>query len=72
MLEVNGDLIDGLTDCMSASHSPALDAAMELSDLQAVLEAHYGWALAVDFSQPDASAQFWYTSEDKAETAAAG
>ncbi len=67
MLEVHGDLIDGLTDCMSAPPVPGLNAAMKLSELQALLEKHYGWALAVDFEQEGAKAQFWYTSEDKAE-----
>ncbi|WP_296643347.1 hypothetical protein [Roseinatronobacter sp.] len=69
MLEPHGDLIDGLGDCMDADEDAhfAINGAMRLGDLRAILQAHYGWALGVDYSARAQCARFWYVSEDKLE-----
>lgn len=69
MLEPHGALIDGLGDCMDADegmHFP-IDGAMRVADLSAILQAHYGWALDVDYTAREHCARFWYISEDKLE-----
>lgn len=65
LLEPHGDLIDDLTEGMSAEVSPRLDPAMTVADLRALIDSHYGWALAIDFDEPAQSQMFWYYSEDK-------
>jgi hypothetical protein len=69
MLEPHGDLIDGLSDCMSAderAHFRINGAALIQSHMD-ILEKHYAWALEMDFDQEDQAAQFWYVSEEKLE-----
>lgn len=38
-----------------------------MSELNHLIETHYEWALAIDFSKPDAQTMFWYRSEEKME-----
>ncbi|WP_296479001.1 hypothetical protein [Roseinatronobacter sp.] len=69
MLEPHGALIDGLGDCMDAdeeAHFP-INGAMKVTELRAILQAHYGWAVGVDYTQRSQCARFWYVSEDKLE-----
>ena len=44
-----------------------IDGAVTLADLRNQIEAAYGFALALDFTAPDAQARFWYVSEEKLE-----
>ena len=69
LLEPHGDLVDGLTPCMSADEPAAfhIDGRISVGDTCARLEQDYAWALAVDYDDPDASARFWYVSEEKLE-----
>ncbi len=69
MLEPHGTLIDGLGDCMDADEGTAfaINGAMRVAELRAILRAHYDWALGVDYTAPDQCARFWYVSEDKLE-----
>lgn len=69
MLEPHGDLVDGLADCMDADEAAyfAIDGAMALSALRAILETSYDWAVRLDFDTPAAQARFWYVSEEKLE-----
>lgn len=69
MLEPHGDLIDDLADTMGAAidHPPRIDGTMRAGAMRALLAQRYGWALALDFSQPRNSARFWYVSEEKLE-----
>ena len=69
MLEPHGDLVDGLADCMIADEKATfrLDGAMTVAALSGCLENHYGWALTIDFDQPENAARFWYVSEEKLE-----
>jgi hypothetical protein len=69
LLEPHGDLIDGLGECMSADEvqSQRIDGAMTIAALRRSLQANYGWALAIDFTDPANTARFWYVSEEKLE-----
>ena len=67
LLEGRGDLVDDLGPTMSANGSFALDPAMALGDLTALIEAHYGWALGIDYGDASAQERFWYYSQDKLE-----
>ncbi|WP_254696803.1 hypothetical protein [Octadecabacter sp. SW4] len=67
VLEPFGDLIDGLTDCMSTPFVPVLDPAMACADLSALIARDWQWAVDTDFDDPHHCAQFWYVSEAKQE-----
>ena len=67
VLEPNGDLIDGLTDCMEATSEPKLDPTMTVGTLREIIEEQYAWALSLDLSDERANAMAWYVSEDKLE-----
>ncbi len=67
VLEPNGDLIDGLTDCMEATAEAKLDPAMSIGDLREIIAERYRWALSLDLSTEYANAMAWYVSEDKLE-----
>lgn len=69
MLEPHGELVDDLSQSMTADESTPLrlDGAMTLAELSACLQEHYSWALEIDFDKPENSARFWYVSEEKLE-----
>lgn len=69
LLEPYGALIDDLSEMMAGDEAPdaAIDGAAALSQLRAQIEAAYGFALAIDFTAPEAQARFWYVSEEKLE-----
>ncbi len=69
MIEPHGELVDGLAECMDADESAAfpIDGAMSVGQLRDALGRHYDWALSTDYSDPHASARFWYVSEEKLE-----
>ncbi|MFD1881627.1 hypothetical protein [Paracoccus pacificus] len=69
MLEPHGALIDDLSARMSADEAAhfRLDGGMPVGRLRDILRDRYDWALAMDFSAPDAQARFWYVSEEKLE-----
>jgi hypothetical protein len=69
MLEPHGDLVDDLAAAMSADEAPRprIDGAMPLSRLRALTEDLYGWALALDWSDPQTVARVWYVSAEKLE-----
>lgn len=66
MIEPFGALVDDLTDDMATERRVTLDAAMDCSDLRALIAQNWAWALR-DYEDPDACCQFWYVSEAKAE-----
>lgn len=68
-LEPHGDLVDGLSECMSdSSSSPRrIDGTPRIREMRLLLESCYDWALSIDFDDPDACARFWYVSEEKLE-----
>ncbi|MCC5984061.1 MAG: hypothetical protein JJU42_06825 [Rhodobacteraceae bacterium] len=69
MLEPHGALIDGLGDCMDADEDTQfpINGAMKLGELRSILQAHYAWALGIDYTARAQCARFWYVSEDKLE-----
>ncbi|MGI9366482.1 MAG: hypothetical protein ACR2O8_14965 [Rhizobiaceae bacterium] len=67
VLEPNGELVDGLCDCMEDRSGSRLDPLMTTGALQELINQHYGWALALDLFDPDETALVWYVSEEKLE-----
>ena len=67
VLELHGAIVDTLCDAMSAESAPRLSPEMPLGQLLHLVDTHYGWALATNYSQPEATRRFWYYSEEKLE-----
>ena len=69
LLEPYPRLVDPLACCMAADESATwrIDGAMSTARLHALVQKIYGWALAIDWTDPDAQARVWYTSEAKLE-----
>ena len=69
MLEPHGALVDGLADCMTANEADgfAINGAMRVAEVRAILAERYGWAQQIDFTLPENTARFWYVSEEKLE-----
>ena len=67
VLEPNGELVDGLSCCMSNPLDPAIDPTETVGELKAAIDRDWAWALAVDFEDRSESAQFWYVSQDNLE-----
>ncbi len=67
LLEQHGSVVDALGDEMSAPEPLRLRADMSLSELRGIIDAHYGWALATDYSRTEAIQRFWYYSQEKLE-----
>jgi len=67
MVEAYPDLLDNLEENLCFEEGFDLDPLMPLSDLQALIERNYDWALAYDYSDDAAQGVFWYRSEEKME-----
>lgn len=67
LLDLVPDTVERLADHMAVEEDPALEPTMPLSELKALIEARYDWALAIDFDDPEQSHLFWYRSEEKEE-----
>ncbi len=67
VLEPHGELIDELAGSMASKVEPVLKPAMRVAELVRQLEATFGFALDIDFSEGPQTAQFWYVSEEKLE-----
>ncbi|MEZ5593498.1 MAG: hypothetical protein R3F53_23435 [Gammaproteobacteria bacterium] len=67
MIEPYGELVDELADTMADPEMPVFNPALQLAALCTLIEQHYDWALALDFTQPDAQHFFWYRSQEKEE-----
>lgn len=67
MLEPNGDLIDDLASDLPDVTPERLSPGMPLGALRRLVEDQFAWALAIDFAAPEATALFWYVSEEKLE-----
>jgi hypothetical protein len=67
MIEMYPELVDELESGMSAQTESLLDPAATVGQLRELVEEVYGWALEVDFRQPDSQRYFWYMSEAKLE-----
>ena len=67
VIELYPDLVDSLEDSMGSDERTLTNPAMSLTDLKALIEMAYGWALGEDYSTPTAQHYFWYRSEEKEE-----
>lgn len=69
MLEPYGALVDGLAGCMAdvAAADFLIDGAMPVGRVRALIECCFGWALSVDWEDPEHCARAWYVSEEKLE-----
>jgi hypothetical protein len=69
IIEPHGDLVDDLTDQMSADERAEfpIDGSMSLGRLKRILAEVYGWALEIAFDAPENQARYWYVSENKLE-----
>lgn len=69
LIEPHGDLVDDLGPAMSAVEQPIprLDGSRTVAQTRRLLETNYGWALAIDFQQPETQERFWYVSQEKLE-----
>ena len=69
MLEPFPDLVDPLAEAMHAdeANTTRIDGTMSTARLRAIVEDVYDWALAIDWDDPGAQANVWYTSEEKLE-----
>ena len=69
LLELYPDLVDPLANFMSTDEQKTfpIDGAMQIVRLRQIIEGVYGWAINTDWSQVDAQARLWYTSEEKLE-----
>ncbi len=69
LLEPHGEIVDGLSDCMSADEDAPfrIDGAMSVADLRAILARTYAWAIGVDYEAPQNCSRFWYVSAEKLE-----
>nr|WP_314530674.1 hypothetical protein [uncultured Pseudomonas sp.] len=67
LLELYPQLVDPLAEQMAVSEGFRLNADMPLSELRALIENHYRWALDFDLGSPAANHFFWYRSAEKEE-----
>lgn len=69
VIEPHGDLVDDLADTMAVDEQPLMniDGAMTIGEALDILQSRYDWALETDFDTREASARFWYVSEEKLE-----
>jgi hypothetical protein len=67
LIELYPELVDELEELMAVDEDQHLIPHMSLWELRGLIEDKYDWALAIDFSQPDAQGSFWYRSQEKME-----
>ncbi|MDG1164932.1 MAG: hypothetical protein P8N61_06130, partial [Porticoccaceae bacterium] len=67
LIELYPELVDELEELMAVDEDQHLTPHMSLWELRGLIEDKYDWALAIDFSQPDAQGSFWYRSQEKME-----
>ena len=69
LLEPHGDLVDDLTDTMTADEDATfpINGTQTCATLRHLLASHAQWALPLDLSNPAAQSRFWYVSEEKLE-----
>ncbi|GIK97684.1 MAG: hypothetical protein BroJett029_18930 [Alphaproteobacteria bacterium] len=67
LIELYPELVDDLEDRTGADEHEAMQPAMTLASLQALIERHYGWAIAQRYDADAARHFFWYRSAEKDE-----
>ena len=67
LIELYPELVDELEELMAVDEDQHLIPQMPLVELKGLIEDKYDWALAIDFTDPDAQGSFWYRSQEKME-----
>ena len=69
ILEPYGRLVDGLVHCIADGNPTAyrIDGAMRIAEVRRLIETSFGWALTMDWQNPQNCARAWYVSEEKLE-----
>ncbi|MBB3191242.1 hypothetical protein [Halomonas cerina] len=67
LIELYPERVDALEDRMGTDERLELTPDMPLVRLKQLIETHDDWALAEDFTQPEARHWFWYRSAEKEE-----
>ena len=69
LMEPYGQLVDGLTECMTADETrlPMINGRMRVAGMRELIHRHYDWALATDYTLDANRSRFWYVSEEKLE-----
>ena len=69
LLEPHGAIVDDLADLLDTDEAArfAIDGAMTVGRLRALIAQDYGWTGRFDFTDPAQLARFWYVSEEKLE-----
>ncbi len=67
VIELAGDAVDGLADCMADPFGPVPDPLGTTGTVRKAIEDRFGWALALDFDDTVETARFWYVSANKSE-----
>ena len=67
LIELYPELSDGFDEEAGSREEMTLEPGASPEALRVLIEDRYGWALDIDFSAPDATALFWYFSQEKSE-----
>lgn len=67
LLEPHGELVDDLGGTMSCDREFEIDPSMTVAEVGRRLSLHWGWASALDFTDPESDKVFWYYSQEKLE-----
>ena len=67
LIELCPDLVDDLADQMGQDDAETIDGAVPVAEVIAIIERHYGWAIAIDFAGKGERKYFWYYSQGKEE-----
>jgi hypothetical protein len=67
LIELHPELVDGFEDMMIANDPETIEGTRTTAEVRSLIEQHYGWALATDFTGEEARRYFWYYSENKEE-----
>ncbi|MEL6289611.1 MAG: hypothetical protein AAFQ35_12645, partial [Pseudomonadota bacterium] len=67
ILEPHADIVDALTHELADHDHDRFDPCMTIAEMRALLVTHYAWSRDISPNDPNANAQFWYTSVEKRE-----
>ncbi len=67
LIELYPEVSDGFDEEAGSREEMTLEPGASPKALRTLIEDRYGWALDIDFSEPDATALFWYFSQEKSE-----
>lgn len=67
LIELYPELVDELGEKMAVDEVYDVVPQMPLVQLRSLIESRYAWAVAIDFTDPEQQALFWYRSAEKEE-----